>query len=547
MQFPVRMQTVDFMDHILRVPRFYALLIPICLCCIEQAAYPVRRSPVFIFLDQLFFGNLNVCLYSDSKRKTSLKEEKKMEIYYQTQGTQKTVDVTDFYKDVAAMLSKEPSGTVKVICGTAGEVNYSIRERSGTRFITENCNTLPDSILDDSYPSRYLTCVDEGRNAYKFYKLEPCGNEVKASYGRMGVAKGALFGERSYMYPLSMFWVKYYEKLSKGYIDNSDVYLTPDATTRKPEKPEETCEKQAESASARLFAILQRFSKTAVREARVSVPITHAILKKSESLIGKMRTAKTTEEFNDSLLQLIAILQRPVRTGDGSGIRDLIAKSTNDFPRILQRESDLLMAMDGMTTHQGSMPNDFESSGIEVYEATEKQKKQVLSKLSDSLRPKVKNIYRVIPKAQQARFDQYLKKHGIKTVKQLWHGSRNQNWISIIRNGLLLKPDAIITGKMFSDGIYFAPSSMKSWNYTSYHGTSWANGHDDCAFMGLYATAYGTPWDVHTWSGSINYRTETLGKGADCLHAHAGNALRNDEIVFYDESATVLNYIVEFR
>ena len=80
----------------------------------------------------------------------------------------------------------------------------------------------------------------------------------------MGVAKGALFGERSYMYPLSMFWVKYYEKLSKGYIDNSDVYLTPDATTRKPEKPEETCEKQAESASARLFAILQRFSKTAL-------------------------------------------------------------------------------------------------------------------------------------------------------------------------------------------------------------------------------------------------------------------------------------------
>ena len=71
--------------------------------------------------------------------------------------------------------------------------------------------------------------------------------------------------------------------------------------------------------------------------------------------------------------------------------------------------------------------------------------------------------------------------------------SRNQNWTSIIINSLKLNPDAIITGKMFGNGVYFAPSSMKNWNYTSYRGTSWANGDADVAFMGLYATAYGTP------------------------------------------------------
>lgn len=464
-----------------------------------------------------------------------------MKIKYCVKGNEKICDVADFYRDVAQMLGSEAAdtGNVTVTCDE-GVVRYMLRRRSGTMFITEEMNTLPDSLIG-AVPSRYLTCVDEGKNAYKFYKLEPCGNEVKASYGRMGVQKGQLFGERSYMYPMSMFWIKYHEKLAKGYVDNSDVYLG--ATMKTPKKVQRN---EPTTVSEKLYALLQGFAKQAVHEAQVSVPITPAIIRKSKELLGQMRSAETTETFNHTLLQLVAILQRPVRTGDGSGVRMLMASGKPDFARIIQRESDLLMAMEGIAGHVEAAES-FAAYGIEVYEATDKQKKEVISKLSDALKPKVKNVYRVIPKSQQERFNKYLKKRDIKTVKQLWHGSRNQNWTSIICNGLLLNPDAIITGKMFSDGIYFAPSSMKSWGYTSYRGTSWAKGTSDCAFMGLYATAYGTPWNVDTWSENVNYRTETLAKGADCLHAHAGSSLRNDEIVFYDEDATVLNYIVEFN
>lgn len=472
-----------------------------------------------------------------------------MEINYQANGREQIIHVKDFYKDVASMLSKEPAdtGCVTITCEGKGIVKYALRRRSGTLFITEEVNTLPDSIVENNCPSRYLTCVDEGKNAYKFYKLEVSGNEVKASYGRMGVRKGELFGERTYMYPLSMFWIKYYEKLAKGYIDNSDVYLSPEAE-QKPASPSAHTAVHTTDASQKLFSELQKYAKKAVRDAQVNVPVTRAILEKSESLLNKMRKADTTEVFNDILLQLIAILQRPVRTGNGSGVRELMAKGTSDFSRILQREQDLLMAMDGsIKGNTSGHCDDFSIYGIEVYNATPKQKAQVLSRLSDELKTKVRCIYRVIPKAQQEQFNHYLEQKDIKTVKQLWHGSRNQNWMSIIRNGLLLNPDAPITGKMFSEGIYFAPSSMKSWNYTSYHGTSWANGHDDCAFMGLYATAYGKPWDVHIWKSCTDYKKETLKNGADCLHAHAGSSLRNDEIVFYSESATVLNYIVEFR
>ena len=95
--------------------------------------------------------------------------------------------------------------------------------------------------------------------------------------------------------------------------------------------------------------------------------------------------------------------------------------------------------------------------------------------------------------------------------------------------------------------LYFAPSAAKSWNYTSYRGTYWAGGNADVAYMGLYAVAYGTPYDTDSWSSSLDYKAAVKHAGKDCLHAHAGSALRNDEIVFYDEAAMVLNYIVEFE
>ena len=89
---------------------------------------------------------------------------------------------------------------------------------------------------------------------------------------------------------------------------------------------------------------------------------------------------------------------------------------------------------------------------------------------------------------------------------------------------------------------YFAPKATKSWNYTSYHNTYWARGNSDTAFMGLYATAYGNPLDC---TCAHHYIKAELGD-KNCVHAHAGTQLRNDEIIFYDEAAVLLQYIVEF-
>lgn len=165
----------------------------------------------------------------------------------------------------------------------------------------------------------------------------------------------------------------------------------------------------------------------------------------------------------------MAVLQRPVPTGDGTGVKNALAKDGSDFPRIIEREEDLIAAMEGTLGVGSSQPiGDFSDFGIEVYDATEKQKAEALSTLNPNLLSKVKNVYRVIPAEQNKRFNAYLKENGISAVKQLWHGSRNENWMSIIRNSLMLNPNAVITAKMFGKGIYFAPSSMmcQSWAFT---------------------------------------------------------------------------------
>ena len=71
------------------------------------------------------------------------------------------------------------------------------------------------------------------------------------------------------------------------------------------------------------------------------------------------------------------------------------------------------------------------------------------------------------------------------------------------------------------------------------------------AFMGLYATAYGTPYDVFDYVGissSFDYDAlQAKQKGASCLHANSDHGmLRKDEIVFYKENQLTINYLCEF-
>jgi len=448
-------------------------------------------------------------------------------------------DENEFYKEVAQIISKLNIPNRVNIETPNGNAIYNIVKKSNTMFVMEESNNITFTSTT-VYGEKYLTCVNADKNNYKFYQLEDVNGECKVTYGRIGSEEGDRFGVRTYTYPRRMFWIKYYEKIAKGYVDKSQIFLSLNKLkTKDLEKVNEI-----DSVGEKLYQKLMSYAKKLIKKTFVSRVITKEMVTEAEKLLTELYKTETVEEFNKVLLELICVSPRRV-----SDVKRLLAKDSEDFSKILDREETLCGAMGIIIKDEeremasSVKKNDsFLESGVEVYLATDKQKDCVLKHLNNSLKSKVKTVYRIIPKEQQKRFDEYIQTNEIKTVKQLWHGSRNENWLSIIMNSLKLNPNAVITGKMFGHGIYFASSSMKSWGYTDCG--KWVNGRaQSSVFMGLYATAYGKPLDV---THAHSYSKDTI-NGYNCVHAHAGPQLLNDEIIYYDEDAMVLNYLVEFN
>ena len=412
-------------------------------------------------------------------------------------------------------------------------------ETKPSMFVSVSRNTIYPTEKCLDYPEAYLTCINDESNNYKFYHLKPLvDGRFTVIYGRIGSNPGEAFGVKEINTPYEsyLYWIRYYEKLSKGYVDQSDIYL---GETISIEPVEEQESETVNSINAELYDFLLSLANKTIDESFVNKQITAAQYEKSKELYEKL--CKTTElnEFNSILKQLMSISPRKCRY-----VEDLLAKSKDDFDDIALREEGLINAMGAVKVPKSNKC----FADTEVFEATDQQKEEILKRLSPSLHDKVYKIYRVIDKEKNERFNRYLKKNNIKTVKQFWHGSRNENWFSITANGLTVNPNAVITGKMLGQGIYFAPSSAKSWNYTSYRGTYWAKGNSGLGIMGLYATAFGNPLDVSNYADIRRYTASELKRlGKDCVYAHKGAFLHEDEICFYQDDAVVMNYLVIFK
>ncbi|MFR6133033.1 MAG: hypothetical protein ACLUI5_05830 [Fusicatenibacter saccharivorans] len=102
---------------------------------------------------------------------------------------------------------------------------------------------------------------------------------------------------------------------------------------------------------------------------------------------------------------------------------------------------------------------------------------------------KVRKIWRVIPDRQQKTFNSYCKEHHIRYVRQMWHGSRNANWLSITENSIKILP-SYENGRMFGDGAYFALNPNKSFLYTSSSSAKYTSEHENVVYMGHFAVAF---------------------------------------------------------
>lgn len=280
-------------------------------------------------------------------------------------------------------------------------------------------------------------------------------------------------------------------------------------------------------------------------------------LKQFETYCARLYMPKAVEEFNNKLHDLMAISPRRIDKYHGMSvksyeakIRTSYAKQLEEFQKIVEREETYLQAMEAVmfddTADQQNMARDEIFPGITITPATDEET-EFVKRFLTSHKDEVDEVYRVNDIKRSAAFEQYCASRHIDKAgrKLLWHGSKNENWLSIVATGLQLNPNAAITGKAFGDGIYFAPDPDKSFGYTSGTGSRWAHGSSSVAFMGLYETAIGKEYNPTSCG---QYTQKFLDEhGCDSVWAKASDTgFYRDEVILYSEQAMCLRYLVKF-
>lgn len=154
--------------------------------------------------------------------------------------------------------------------------------------------------------------------------------------------------------------------------------------------------------------------------------------------------------------------------------------------------------------------------------------------------------FKVVNKKTEKLFNEKIARSKNKTVEHYWHGSRNENWLSILKSGLLTNPTkAKITAKMFGFGIYFADSFRKSYGYTSGRGSYFANGSSKDAFLSLYKVHTGKAKRITKWKYEHKrLNADKIGNN-DSVFAPGGYDNINNEFIVYEECQTTIEYIVQ--
>lgn len=396
----------------------------------------------------------------------------------------------------------------------------------------------------------YLIMVTTANNN-KYYNLFPEGSQFRVEYGRVDATKTTAY------YPMSKWNSQISSKLKKGYKDVTDLKkdLVEELSSAKPASPY----KEIENAAIRaIVEKLQSMARETIQKNYTikASAVTQDMVDAAQKIIDALANSNATiHEFNEYLLKLFTVIPRKM-----GNVTDYLANDSKDFAKIVTNEQDLLDVMRGqiyvkpnsgpVETTEQKQQTILEELGIVMEEATADDVALIKMLMNESV-DKFRKAWKVTNIKTQERFDKFVADNGIKDTRLLFHGSRSENFWSIIKTGLVLRPtNAVITGKMFGYGCYYAPKCAKSIGYTSLSGSYWAHGGNNTAYMALFDIAYGIPYDVYNFDSkyyNLDYNMlQKFKPGANCLHAHTDTGmLRNDEIVVYKEEQMTIKYLIE--
>ena len=215
----------------------------------------------------------------------------------------------------------------------------------------------------------------------------------------------------------------------------------------------------------------------------------------------------------------------------------------------LNDKKDLLGVMSSVVNVQKSLEDTLEEKykalnvQLKVLSSRTNKYKEIVQMVKDTkghnhhFDLKIKEIYEIEDMVCFDKFNPYKCE-----TMELFHGSRNENILGILQNGLRIKPSsAVHTGSMFGSGIYFADSSTKSANYCWGFGNRHSSDNENFMFLCDVATGKVKEYDTaqpQLTSAPYGYNSVLGKKGRQLIH---------DEYIVYHENQVKLRYIIEFQ
>lgn len=387
--------------------------------------------------------------------------------------------------------------------------------------------------------NKKLICVTPNNNN-KFYNMTDLGNGTfEVEYGRVGATSVKT------SYSISQWDKKYNEKIKKGYVDISES-LSQDI--------KKASLKIDDKDVKDLISFLMSCAKQSIKSNyEVSLDsISDIQINKVQEILDELNDLDLTKLpyniINNYLQKVYTTIPRKMYDTRAFFLKPNYTKQ--EFIELLQEEQNKLNTLKSQVNlnTQSNKVEDItlETLGFDCRLATQEERDFIAA--NTDFKVNNQKIFRVTNHETEKVFNP----DNLKT-KLLYHGSRNENYLSIMQTGLKIRPKGVVlTGSMFGNGIYAANKARKSIGYTSLRGSYWASGSSNKAYLTIFEFATGQEWRIldnesyKSWMGRI---TEDQVKSQNCnsVFARGGADLRNDEYIVYNSNQCTIRYIIEIN
>lgn len=401
----------------------------------------------------------------------------------------------------------------------------------------------------DSRGSKKLILVSSENNN-KFYNMSDNndGETFTVNWGRVGATSATT------IYPIKKWDSIYRNKTKKGYKDVTEIYA--EVVSEDTDFADITNDQVK-----RLVNALQSYANHSVKENYLitSDSVTQMQVDEAQGFVDRLAGKDQEDEVNELLLEIYSIIPRRMANvkyhifGEKSRLGQF---NKDSLARLIANEQATLDVMRGQVSTNAktkSVEHKDKSTLLDAMDLAiqpiQDEDHDIIIELLGRNSHQFRSAVQITNLTTQNRHDSFISKATDKRVFLFWHGSRNENWWSIIDTGLVLRPaNAILTGSMIGNGLYFADKAQKSIGYTSLRGSYWARGGGDKAYLAVFAVHTGN-W-LHTsrhesWMYNLNEQRLKQRGAYDSVFFEGGVDLINNEYVVYNHAQCTIKYLVE--